>query len=139
MLELEFSPLWWYCQLGAKLSSRIVQRLKSQKIAMLLATLPGAVGFLGIGHLYIGRIRRGLILLMGAWGLAGTSLFCFIASAMSTMVIPPPGYPKVEVPAYSLVFGVVGVVLLLGLVALWIWQIFDAKAACRNYNKQVSG
>ena len=116
-----------------------MQRLKSQKIAMLLATLPGAVGFLGIGHLYIGRIRRGLILLMGAWGLAGTSLFCFIASAMSTMVIPPPGYPKVEVPAYSLVFGVVGVVLLLGLVALWIWQIFDAKAACRNYNKQVSG
>ena len=112
-----------------------MKTLKNEKVAILLAVLPGAVGFLGIGHFYVGRIRRGLILLMGAWGLAGTSLFCFIASAMSTMVIPPPGYPKVEVPAYSLVFGVVGVVLLLGLVALWIWQIFDAKGVCRNYNK----
>ena len=121
------------------MSNRIVQRLKSQKIAMLLAVLLGAVGFLGIGHLYIGRIRRGLILLMGAWVLAGTSLFCFIASAMSTMVIPPPDYPKVEVPAYSSVFFAIGVVLLIGLVALWIWQIFDVKAACRNYSKQVSG
>ena len=116
-----------------------MERLKSQKIAMLLAALPGAVGFLGIGHLYIGRIRRGLILLMGAWGLAGISLFCFIASAMSTMVIPPPGYPKVEVPTYYLVFFAIGVVLFLGLVALWIWQIFDAKTVCRNYNRQLSG
>ncbi len=79
-----------------------------------------------------------LIMLVGAWALASTSFFCFVIWSMSNMVIPPPGYPKVEVPAYSLVFGVVGVVLLLGLVALWIWQIFDAKAACRNYNKQVS-
>ena len=116
-----------------------MKQRKSEKMAILLAVLPGAIGFLGIGHLYIGRLRRGLILLVGAWALASTSFFCFVISAMSTMVIPPPGYPKVEVPAYSLVFGVVGVVLLLGLVALWIWQIFDAKAVCQNYNKQVSG
>ncbi len=75
-----------------------MQSLKSQKGAMLLAALPGAVGFLGIGHLYIGRLRRGLILLVGAWALASTSFFCFVISALSTMVIPPPGYPKVEVP-----------------------------------------
>ena len=112
-----------------------MQRLKSEKTAIVLAALLGAIGFLGIGHFYIGRIRRGLILLMGAWGLAGTSLFCFIASAMSGMVIPPPGYPKVEVPNSYFVFFAIGVVLLLGLVALWIWQIFDAKVMCRNYNK----
>ena len=114
-------------------------KLKDGRIAVLLAALLGAIGFLGIGHLYVGRIRRGLILLMGAWGIAGISLFCFIASAMSTMAIPPPGYPKVEVPTYSLVFSAIGVVLFLGLVALWIWQIFDAKTVCRNYNRQMSG
>lgn len=115
-----------------------MQRLKSQKITVLLSALPGVVGFLGIGHLYIGRIRRGLILLMGACGLAGASVVCFVVWSMSQMVVPPPGYPEVEVPAYSLVFFAIGVVLFLGLVALWVWQIFDAKAACQNYNKQVS-
>ncbi len=115
-----------------------MQHLKSYKMAIILAALLGAVGFLGIGHLYIGRIRRGLILLMGAWGLAGISFFCFIASAMSTMVIPPPGYPEAEVPIYSSVFFTVGVVLLLGLITLWIWQIFDAKIVCRNYNRQMN-
>ena len=96
----------------------MVQRLKSEKIAMVLAALLGAIGFLGIGHLYIGRIRRGLILLIGAWALASTSFFCFVVWSMSHMVIPPPGYPKAEVPTYSFVFFAIGVVLLLGLVAL---------------------
>ncbi len=116
-----------------------MQRLKSEKIAILLAALIGAVGFLGIGHFYTGRIRRGFILLMGAWGLAGTSLLCFIAWSMSQMVIPPLGQPMGEVPTYSLAFFAIGFVLFFGLVALWIWQIFDAKTVCRNYNKQVVG
>jgi len=98
----------------------MMQRLKSEKIAMLLAALLGAVGFLGIGHLYVGRIRRGLILLVGAWALASISFFCFVVSAMSTMVIPPPGYPKVEIPAYHSAFFAAGFVLSLGLFALWI-------------------
>jgi hypothetical protein len=116
----------------------MVQRLKSQKIAMVLAALLGAVGFLGIGHLYIGRIRRGLILLMGTWGLAGASFLCLAVGSMSLMVVPPPGYPKVEVPTYSYVFSAIGIALFLGIVALWIWQIFDAKAVYRNYIEQVS-
>ena len=115
-----------------------MQRIKSEKIAILLAALPGAIGFLGIGHLYIGRIRRGLILLMGAWGLAGTGILCFVIWSMSSMVIPPPGYPKVEVPTYYLAFFAVGFVSFLGLVGLWIWQIFDARTMCQNHNRQVS-
>ncbi len=112
---------------------------KNEKITVLLAVLPGVIGFLGIGHLYVGRIRRGFILLISAWGLVSTSVFCFIAYLMSHMVIPPPGQPIPEVPAYVLVFLVIGFVLFLGAVALWIWQIFDARAVCRSYNKQVSG
>lgn len=116
-----------------------MQHLKSQKMAIIYAALLGAVGFLGIGHIYVSRIRRGLILLIGGWGLACVSLFCFIACSMSAMVVPPPGYSKAEVPTYSSVFFAVGVVLLLGLITLWIWQIFDAKTVCRNYNRQMNG
>jgi len=54
------------------------------------------------------------------------------------MVIPPPGYPEVEVPTYASVALVIGVVLLFGIGALWIWQIFDARAACQKYNWQIS-
>ena len=115
-----------------------MRRLKSQKTAIILAALLGAVGFLGIGHFYMGKIRRGLILLIGAWIMTGASIISFAAWSMSHMVIPPPGYPKVDVPGYTFIFLAIGVVLLLGLVALWIWQIFDAKATCQNYNKQAS-
>ena len=111
---------------------------KSKTIAILLAALPGILGFLGIGHLYLGRIRRGLILLIGNWVLAGVSIMCYFIWAMSQMVIPPPGYPRVEPPAASDVFLAISIVLFFGLVGLWIWQIFNAKSVCQNYNKQVS-
>jgi len=100
--------------------------------------LPGVVGFHGIGHFYLGRIRRGLILLIGAWVLIFTAVFSLIAWSMCQMVIPPPGQPMGEPPAYIWVFLVISPISFLGAIALWIWQIFDAKTACQNYNKQVS-
>jgi len=115
-----------------------MQRLKSERIAIILAALLGAVGFLGIGHFYVRKIRRGFILLVGAWILTGASVLLFAAWSMSHMVIPPPGYPKVDPPNYTLIFLAISVALLLGLVALWIWQIFDAKAKCQNYNRPAS-
>jgi len=78
-------------------------------------------------------------LLIGAWCLAGTSTLCYIVWAMSQMVIPPPGYPRIEPPTSSLVFLAISIVLFFGLVGLWVWQIFNAKAVCQNYNKQASG
>jgi len=57
---------------------------------------------------------------------------------MSQMVIPPPGYPEVGAPGYSIIFLAIGLALLIGTAALWIWQTFDAKAACQNYNAKAS-
>ena len=111
---------------------------KSEMTTILLAALFGVIGFLGIGHLYVGRIRRGLVLLIGAWALAVASFVCFAVWSMSHMVIPPPGYPKIEVPAYFIAFLALGIILLLGIFFLWIWQIFDARAACTKYNGQTS-
>lgn len=113
---------------------------KSDKIAMLLAALLGIVGFLGIGHLYVGKIRQGINLLVGAWVVAGASIFCFTVWSSYQVVHPlhVPGYSGTQIPAYSLIFLVFSCVLFLGVIALWIWQIFDAKAVCQNYNKQIS-
>jgi len=57
---------------------------------------------------------------------------------MSGMVIPPPGYPEQEPPAIGLVFALVSIVFFLGYGVLWIWQIINARAACRHHNKQIS-
>jgi TM2 domain-containing membrane protein YozV len=111
---------------------------KSEKIAMLLAALLGIVGFLGIGHLYVGKIRQGINLLVGAWVVAGASIFCFTVWSSYQVVHPLPGYSRALPPAYSLILFVFSCVLFLGVIALWIWQIFDAKAVCQNYNKQIS-
>ena len=112
--------------------------LKNEKVAMILAVLPGILGFLGVGHFYIGRIRRGVILLVGAWGLITASFFCFAAWSMSHMIIPPPGQPVGEPLAYAMAFLVVSLVLFFGFIALWIWQIFDARAVCQTHNSKVS-
>ena len=55
------------------------QIAKRQKIVILLAALPGIVGFIGIAHLFIRRTSRGLILLIAGWGIIGISVFCMIA------------------------------------------------------------
>ncbi len=36
-------------------------------LAFLLELLPGLFGFLGIGHVYVGEVVRGLLLLAGYW------------------------------------------------------------------------
>ncbi|MFC2018977.1 hypothetical protein ACFLU4_03365 [Chloroflexota bacterium] len=112
-----------------------MEQLKSEKVAVLLAALLGAIGFLGIGHLYVGRIRRGLILLIGTWGLVSISVMCLFAWSMSHMIIPPPGQPIGTPPAGRWVFLVVSLLFSLGAIALWIWQIIDARAVCRDNNK----
>jgi hypothetical protein len=108
------------------------QKSRSPKTAALLAALPGLVCCLGIGHLYAGRMRRGLLLLLGGWGLAGGSLFCLTAWSMCHLIIPPLGQPIGEPPAAADVFLGVGVVSFLGLVSLWAWQIFDARRCARS-------
>lgn len=107
--------------------------LKNEKIAMLLA---GIVCFLGMGHFYAGKIWRGLVLLFGGWALIFGSFLCFAAWSMSGLVIPPSGYTPVEPPAWGPYFLLGGIVLFLGFIALWIWQIFNARRVCQDRNKQ---
>jgi len=109
-----------------------VQKPRSPRTAVLLAALPGLVCCFGIGHLYAGRVRRGLVLLLGGWGLAAGGLFCLTAWSMCHLVIPPLGQPIGEPPAAADVFLTVGVVSSLGVVSLWIWQIFDARRCARS-------
>ncbi|MFC1892856.1 hypothetical protein ACFLYR_02305 [Chloroflexota bacterium] len=89
---------------------------------------------MGTGHFYARKVRRGAILLIIGWLMIGAAFVLIAIWSMSGMVIPPEGYPRVEPPAIAPVFLIAAIVFFLGFGGLWIWQILDARAACRAQN-----
>ena len=81
---------------------------KSDSTTLLLAIILGLFGLSGIGHLYLGMIGRGVGILI-----AGIVLWV--------------------VGVVTIMFGV-GVVLIIGYLVLFIWQILDSRRLCREYN-----
>ena len=81
---------------------------KSDSTTLLLAIILGLFGLSGIGHLYLGMIGRGVGILIG-----GIILYA--------------------VGIVTLMFGV-GVVLIIGYLVMFIWQIIDSRRLCREYN-----
>ena len=81
---------------------------KSDSTTLILAIVLGLFGLSGIGHLYLGMIGRGVGILIG-----GIILWV--------------------VGIVTIGFGV-GIVLLIGYLVMFIWQIIDARRLCREYN-----
>jgi len=114
------------------------QESKSPRKAVLLAALPGLVCCLGIGHLYAGRVRRDCCCCWGAGGWPRRASSASPPGRCANLVIPPPGQPIGEPPAAADVFLTVGIVSFLSLVSLWIWQMIDARAICKQYNSGIN-
>lgn len=90
---------------------------KSEATTILLAFFLGAIGLCGIGHLYCGRLERGLVLFF-----AGLVLFI-------------SGFTLLWVDlAYGGIWTALSLIVDLGGLAFWIWQIFDARKVCRDHN-----
>ena len=81
---------------------------KSESTTLLLSILLGLFGLSGIGHLYLGMIGRGVVILIGGIALG-------------------------VVGVLTLFFGV-GWILLIAYIPLFIWQIIDSRKLCRQYN-----
>jgi len=99
------------------MKTRTKRERKSPGTTALIATISGLFGFLGLGHIYLGEVRRGLLLMIIGWileigGIALTKIFLF-----STLI------------GVTIIGAVIGIPMLLIYFVLWIWQIFDA------YNK----
>jgi len=81
---------------------------KSESTTLLLSIILGILGVSGAGHLYLGVIGRGVVILIGG------------------LVLLLLGYA-------TLWFGV-GFVFLIAYIPLLIWQIIDSRKLCRQYN-----
>jgi len=93
-----------------------VTESKNPGVAALLAFLVG-IGFMGVGHIYVGKIGRGIVLLI-----VGLVLRGLVALALIW------GF-----------FAGLGAFVLLGLVslALWVWQTYDAYKLAKQFNAHV--
>ena len=95
---------------------------KNETTAILLAFFLGIIGLYGIGHLYVGALGRGLlfffvglILEIISW----VSLLAFLSEEALPILLD--------------------LLLLAGLLAFWVWQIFDARKVCRQHNRLTMG
>jgi TM2 domain-containing membrane protein YozV len=97
---------------------------KSPGTAAVLALILGFIGLLGIGHIYVGRLVRGIVvLIVGIISL----LLTFLGLIASTEV----GF-ALEMEGLR-ILGLFGILYL----GLWIWQIFDAYDLAKEFNRTV--
>jgi len=85
---------------------------KSIDTATILAAVLGFLGLSGVGHMYVGRVGRGVGLLIGI------------------LVLDVIGLATIW-------FGV-GIIFLIAGLAMYIWHIFDVRNLCREYNNYLS-
>jgi TM2 domain-containing membrane protein YozV len=77
----------------------------------LIAIIGGIFGFMGIGHIYAGKIGKGVFILIGGIVLFYVGVF--------TLII------------------LIGIPLLVIYAGIWIWQIFNARTTARKFNEHV--
>jgi TM2 domain-containing membrane protein YozV len=86
---------------------------KSPGTSALIAFIGGIFGLPGIGHIYVGKVGRGIgILLLG--------LVLYILTIVFVFVFPP----------IALIFSI-------GYLILFIWQIFSARNLAKKFNELV--
>ena len=94
---------------------------KSIVITTILAIIMG-----GVGHIYVGRIKRGIVILL--IDLVSGAIFS-IAQYLSM----PQDMMNHSMTTDMPYFGVY-VAALIGIIIFFIWQIIDARKECRKYN-----
>jgi len=85
---------------------------KNEGTAILLAAILGFIGLCGVGHMYIGKIGRGI----------GFLIVVLILDSIG----------------WATVWMLIGIpFLIIGLV-IYVWHIFDVRNLCREYNDYLS-
>ena len=107
-----------------------LSKSKSERITLVLSIVVGLMGIMGVGHIYLGRVRRGVIILIIGI-LSWTAFFIPIAilGALGELE-EEPSYPAVIIGMFG-VFAVAGI----GVLILFIWQVLNSRKLCRVYNE----
>jgi len=108
----------------------IVQHLpyKSPGTSALIAFIGGIFGLPGIGHMYVGRVGRGIGILI--LGLILYGVIIIMTSAFAFLGQTSPG--TAGAAAIGVLF-----VLIIAYIVFFIWQIFNARNLAKKFNETV--
>jgi len=119
--------------------SRVVEQLpyKSPGTAALIAFVGGIFALPGIGHIYVGKVGKGIGILVG-----GLILYILMIVSIVLAMTPLSDYSQYgrteplasDVMVYLMV---PLIVLSIGYVVLFIWQIFNARKLAKKFNEAV--
>jgi hypothetical protein len=105
---------------------------KSSGTTALIAFIGAIFGLPGLGHIYIGRIGRGLLILISGFALyALTWLTLFGGFLGGIFSGARSGLPIFQTGA------TLAIILLVMYFGLLIWQIFNARSLAKKFNEQV--
>ena len=99
---------------------------KNEHISLVLSIVLGLVGLSGISHIYLGKIPKGIGILVVSFILIGVAgYFVYIIASQNMLNLLSILHSFWIVP-------------LVGYYGFFAWQIFDARRLCLKYNKYVS-
>jgi len=114
-----------------------IKRYKSEVITLVLSIVVGLVGIMGVGHIYLGRVRRGvIILIIGIIGWGGI----FVPLLIPVVQLIQIGLEEGSVDPTDMTEIMEGFVVALfvwgiGMFILFIWQILNSRKLCKEYNE----
>ena len=107
-----------------------LSKSKSEGLTLVLSIVVGLMGIMGVGHIYIGRVKRGVIILI--IGIASWTAFFIPIAILGVM-----GELEEESPDPAVIIGMLGgfVLVGIGVLILFIWQVLNSRKLCREYNE----
>lgn len=112
-----------------KLERPSINDYKSEGTTLILAIFLGLFGIMGIGHMYVGRKKRGVLILVGGLFLIWALFMLVVGASMIYGSTPLAGNIAIAnsfVPVYLIPF-----------IGLYIWQIINARKLCKMYNERL--
>ena len=106
---------------------------KSPGTAALIAFIGGIFALLGLGHMYIGNVGRGIGILIS--GIIIYVLFIIIiifSLSLQGLLFLGVDESPIGIEAILIIF-----VLGIAYFVLWIWQIFNARKLAKKFNESV--
>jgi len=132
-------------QTGREVSIRntsVVDQLpyKSPGTAALIAFIGGIFGLLGIGHIYVGKVGKGIGILISGIIVAALFIIIIMMGIMGPMIgIGPPMEmgPMMITDPNQMPLIILSFILGIAYFVLWIWQIFNARNLAKKFNESV--
>ena len=120
---------------GSTHNTPVVDQLpyKSPGTAALIAFIGGIFALLGLGHMYIGNVGRGIGILIS--GIIIYVLFIIIiifSLSLQGLLFLGVDESPIGIEAILIIF-----VLGIAYFVLWIWQIFNARKLAKKFNESV--